>query len=239
MHRVNTCFLFPISSSSLLVFSVNLAQRDIVYKFSGEERGGEDTASEDDEPIRKPFRKPESMTMSWLQGVVDGLGPPALDDANSVSDDESQPFQLSEYETFICQSGAYKWLLYKINQLQQIQRGEPDAMLSIGANIRAQLRDVQSHRKLSRSVPSLTTTVTFELEWSPLRFCREQGISSRQPRILSKVMGITGSCSECQATSLQDYLEWTWPISSAPLIALMHQLLPSPEGTSCDCEMLS
>ncbi|RSM20212.1 hypothetical protein CDV31_001009 [Fusarium ambrosium] len=77
---------------------------------------------------------------------------------------------------------------------------------------------------------SSMVTVTFNLDWNPVRFFRNLGIKVPFEEALPKILCLVGSWDEAQALTVADYMNQTWPESGQPLITLLQELVSLPEG---------
>lgn len=223
-----------------------------------------DENEEEDDGLssRVPFIKPRVMVMEWVGDVEESSS--AAQEAtaltsHSMSEDPIQeeikfnreleePFtapnqedlpQLPHYEEFIRESDAYQWLLTKIRQHGQLTFGNPDAMSAIGTRIRKLLRAQEPLRKMSSRKPPALVRMTFNLDWNPVRFMQEAGFAVPLGETLLRVLCLTGSWDEAQATKVIDYMDQTWPRSGRALLALLQNLLSIAEGEECYCKFLS
>lgn len=145
--------------------------------------------------------------------------------------------QLPYYEEFIRVSDAYQWLLTKICQHGLLKFKEPNTMLEIGTNIRNKLRAQEPLRKMSSRKPPSVVKMTFYFGWNPARSMNDAGFAPPYEEALGRVVCLTGSWNEAQASTVRDYMDQTWPQSGHALITLMQTLLSIPEGQECFCEI--
>lgn len=146
--------------------------------------------------------------------------------------------QLPQYEQFIRESDAYRWLQTKIRHHGLLTCQGPNAMLEIGTKIRNLLRAQEPLRKMSSRKPLSMVKMTFYFDWNLDRSMRDAGSFPPCEDALGRMVCLTGSWNEAQATTMKDYMDQTWPRSTA-LITLMQILLSTPEGQECSCEIRS
>ncbi|KAF7550856.1 hypothetical protein G7Z17_g5427 [Cylindrodendrum hubeiense] len=163
-------------------------------------------------------------------GISDELRNSSEDE--QVNEDELYP-ELPRYEGFICESDAYRWLLNKLHQTIRLTIEDADAMMEIGTMIRSQLRTHKSLRNMSSRRPASMVQMTFKLDWNPVRLIRNVGFDFPPREALSKILCLTGSWDETQATTISDYMDQTWPESGKALVVLLQELLLVPEGSDC------
>ncbi|KAK4078282.1 uncharacterized protein Triagg1_3298 [Trichoderma aggressivum f. europaeum] len=223
---------------------------------------GESSSSEgedqDEFSCREIFRKSKTTVMQWVYDV--GTSPYAGEELalptedGSVRDDiehdehgSKEPLlwqahsleilpQLLDYEQFIRVSDAYQWLLTKIRQHGLLTFQAPNAMLEIGTKIRNHLRAQEPLRKMSSRRPLSMVKMTFYFDWNLDRSMRDTRSSPQCEDALGRMVCLTGSWNEAQATTVQDYVDQTWP-RSGDLMTLMQTLLATPEGQECSYQV--
>lgn len=196
--------------------------------------------------------------MQWVDDVGasphagEELGPPTEDDPvrdniyHEHRSNESFPrqahsleilSQLPHYEQHIRASDAYQWLITTICQHGLLTFQIPNTMLEIRSKIRNQLRAQESQRGMSSRKPLSVVKMTFCFDWNLDRSMRDAGFSPPYEDALERMVCLTGSWNEAQATTVRDYMDQTWPRSGHALITLMQNLLSTPEGQECSCEI--
>ncbi|KAH7146218.1 hypothetical protein EDB81DRAFT_947234 [Dactylonectria macrodidyma] len=187
--------------------------------------------SDEEEPEREMFQQTTEMTSYWLNqvkpGHLDGIW-----EEDSISDleDEPLPFQFADYEQFVRKSGAYKWLLSKIRQYNQLSHTGSDFMSEIGTQIQNRLRSQELFRHISGRKPSSTITMTFSVDWDPMEVFREQKLDNSLTDTFARVVCLTGTAYEAQATTVMEYMNQTWPETGEHIITLIKKLVSMPEG---------
>ncbi|KKP00556.1 hypothetical protein THAR02_07334 [Trichoderma harzianum] len=225
---------------------------DVIGSQDSESKLSEDE-DQDESSNREIFRKSKATVKEWInevepsphageelsQATADG---PVQDDIEheygskrlllqQAHNLEILP-QLPNYEQFIRVSDAYQWLLNKVRQHGLLTFQAPNAMLEIGTKIRNQLRAQEPLRKMSSRKPLSVVKMTFCFDWNLDRSMRDASRSPPDGDALGRMVCLTGSWDEGQATTMKDYMDQTWPRSGA-LIALMQTLLSTPEGQEC------
>lgn len=225
------------------------ADRNNAFEESFNDEGEADELSE-----RRLFKKPADMLFNWIEAVELSTSTPeesgqSIRDAPSSEDFDVEVdvppattkkqvlFQLPDYKKFVQQSNAYQWLISRIRQHSRLAFGDPNLMFDIGASIRNQLRVEESLRRLSRRRPPTLVSMTINLDWNPIHFVQDQGLASPSSDVLGKVLCLSGSWDEAQATTVMEYIEQTWPITGEPIISLLHELISLPEGQECTCKL--
>lgn len=215
---------------------------------TGEENwSNEDSVSEyeedDDLSKRQAFKKPPDMLSEWIN-KIEPLAPKpeelerVINDSYVQDDFDQVSSQLPDYEKFIRQSDAYQWLLLKIHQHRQLALEDTNLISNIGSKIQNRLRAQGPLHRISRRRASLVR-MTFNLDWNPMRYFRSQGSALPAPNILERVLCLTGSWSEAQATTGVEYIRQTWPITGEHTISFIRQLIALPEGEELTCKFCS
>lgn len=210
---------------------------------SGSDSFSVEVGLDDDDIGREPFFKSSNMTSEWLDGLepLSKMESPAGHDLSENQVDNSRPTveedaslpHLSAYESFICKSDAYSWLLSKMERPKKLGCGTSRSVSEIGAQILGHLRKRESLRRMSRRRPTSTVTMTFELEWDPLSVLPGEGMD-RRPSI-EDILCLTGTLHEAQVTTVMEYMTQIWPESCRPIMALIRQLVSLPRGHECRC----
>jgi len=198
---------------------------------------------------RQTFQKPLDMLLVWVDSVepltritrepgVTQDEPPATDptyNTQNQSVEKALPRD-SDYDLFIRESDAYQWLLSRIRQHSQIAYPEAKhSMFEIGTHLRDRLRAQKPLSKISRRRPSSQVRMKFDVNWNPLLVINEKSCLCPPSEFIHKVLVLTGSLSEAQATTVREYVDQTWPATGAPILGLLEQLISVPEGRECSC----
>ncbi|KAJ4855789.1 hypothetical protein T069G_09157 [Trichoderma breve] len=229
---------------------------DVIGSQDSESKLSEDE-DQDEFSYRAIFRKSRTTVMQWVCDV--GTLPYAGEELGLATEDGSvqddiehehgskEPLlrqahsleilpQLPDYEQFIRVSDAYQWLLTKIRQHGLLTFQAPNTMLEIGTKIRNLLRGQEPLRKMSSRKPLSMVKMTFYFDWNLYCSMRDAHSASPCEDALGRMVCLTGSWNEAQATIMKDYMDQTWPRSGA-LIALMQTLLSTPEGQECSYQV--
>lgn len=186
---------------------------------------------------RRPFEKDSKDVLNWVNNT-EPFGEPDQDANTSNMTQEEIGFQLPEYEKFIQQSVAYKdWLLSNIRKIGRLEPGNPDLMLDIGSQVRSQLRAFNLLSKMSHRRPQSLIKMTFNLDWDPAHFIRDQDAHGPGFNVLldnlEKVVCLTGSWNNAQAATVLKYMDQTWPGTGKYIITLLKDLIRLPKGQEC------
>lgn len=207
----------------------------------------EQSQSEQEEEMpRPPFRKPPEFIGEWLGGVTKSRDlevPGGLEisedpeTARDVSEDghETPLPNLKEYEQFIPETHAYKWLLSKIECHSQLESPGGNCLADIGDSIRTQIRFQQKLRTVSRQVAPASVEISFSLDWSPREFILAQDYDVAPEKVLDHIVCLTGTWRQAQAVTVAEYMAQTWPLTNKPLRDLLKGLLAAPASPAHEC----
>ncbi|KAH6890692.1 hypothetical protein B0T10DRAFT_439881 [Thelonectria olida] len=211
---------------------INRKRRNIVQLLVPDAMGTEtdkSASSEDGEDdglsSRVPFKKSRDMVLEWAGTSRHGPEGP------------TEVLQLPQYEKFIQESEAYRWLLAEISQHGRLNFEGSSAMLEIGTKIRNHLQAQEPLRKMSSQRPPSSVRMTFHIDWNPVRFMHDEGVTPPFAEALPKIHCLTGSWNEAQATTAIDYMDQTWPQSGRALFGLVQKLLSVPVGEECSAQV--
>ncbi|OAL45507.1 hypothetical protein IQ07DRAFT_548245 [Pyrenochaeta sp. DS3sAY3a] len=190
-----------------------------------------ESMSEDDEtgevsPEPLPFVKPKEMLFDWIQNV--SISTDDVDAVQYPKDNDLFLLNLSEYERFIRDSEAYRWLVAKIGQHERLIFPGHDAMSNIGLVVRDELRTCKSLHTMSGRRPLARVMMQFDLEWHPGHYLDYQCISELPYISLDFILCITGSWGEAQAMTVSQYMRQTWPVTCESMLSLFNEMLKFP-----------
>lgn len=151
-----------------------------------------------------------------------------IDKHNYTAKDHEEPVPDSgPYRDFILETPAYRWLVASLQREATLARGTPDLMESIRETIFSALPSLQ---KISRKEPSQAYKATFELDWDPLEFVREQQYTESPEQALERAITLTGCSNDAQALTAKAYLCQTWPTTGKQVMRLVKDVVRRPEG---------
>ncbi|KAI9783934.1 MAG: hypothetical protein M1839_002879 [Geoglossum umbratile] len=110
---------------------------------------------------------------------------------------------------------------------ETLTRATPDLMGNIGDEILSALLSI--HR-VSRRAPSMEYKATFELDWDPLSFVKEQQYVERADKTLERAITLTGSTNDAQALTTSEYLSQTWPATGKFVMQLVADVVRNAAG---------
>jgi hypothetical protein len=129
---------------------------------------------------------------------------------------------LGPYHDFIVESPAYTWLVASLQREAILTRATPDLMEGIREKI---LCASPSLQKVSRKTPSQEYRGTFELDWDPLSFVKEQQYTESPDEALERAITLTGSANNVQALTAGEYLSQTWAATGKYVMRLVTNVL--------------
>ncbi|KAL3482183.1 hypothetical protein BJX99DRAFT_252899 [Aspergillus californicus] len=194
---------------------------------------GEDQAEkeEDESPRSSSFKKPQDLVSDWINNVEHNSPFEEGSDLNeNYPEDSKDPFlsELPNYEKFIRESDAYQWLLLKLRQHGQLPLSEFTSVSEIGTMVWKSLRVQKPLHRISRRRGSLVA-MEFQLDWTPMSYLNDIAFASSDS-FPERVLCLTGTQSEAQATTVIEYLRQTWPVSGEHTIRIIRQLISLPRG---------
>ncbi|KAH8696893.1 hypothetical protein GQ44DRAFT_119407 [Phaeosphaeriaceae sp. PMI808] len=206
------------------------SQRKMILRLLGATEQPSSEEDESDENHDRPmFQKPPGFLAQWLDEVGTSNPAPAPDqEVESVYSHPESLFKLHEHESFILQSEAYSWLLSKIKQHATMSVGSKLSELSQA--LRDKFKTQHSLRIISHRRPSPSVRLSLELDWSPLLYLSAQESPSPFDFLVRHLLCITGSWREAQATTIEEYVAQTWPITGNATLEVFRALVSIPEG---------
>jgi hypothetical protein len=138
---------------------------------------------------------------------------------DDVFEDDIEPRpDTNSYRDFVVKTPAYHWLVATLQREVTLKRATPDLMEDISKKI---LVALPSYRKVSRNAPSQEYKATFELDWDPLSFVKEQQYTESPDEALERAITLTGSANDAQAVTTGEYLSQTWPATGKHVMRLV------------------
>jgi hypothetical protein len=181
----------------------------------------------------------EERMQNWMVDLECDPLPDASTDLPSDPDtdidevDESYLPGLVLYRDLISTSSTYEWLLARLHREVALSRQQPDLMEVIREAITSKL---QSPGKISRYRSSEALRFTFEVEWDPVAFVKEQRYEEEPGDAIGRAITITGSAVDAQATTCAEYLRQTWPVVGKHTLQLVKNVVRGRPGYRHTCE---
>ncbi|KAL7910211.1 hypothetical protein GGI35DRAFT_479081 [Trichoderma velutinum] len=153
------------------------------------------------------------------------------------ADDECSSEDVERYLDAVTKDPAFKWLIGKLQGVLTSSEINADEMKNISGLIIYGLPPI---REISRQHPSKPLKVTFEVECDILGFIKEQEYFEAAAEVIPKVITLTGSFDDVQATTCEQYLLQTWPTVGCNLLQAIQSALreynaSDPLQYSCQC----
>ncbi|PVI02799.1 hypothetical protein DM02DRAFT_612609 [Periconia macrospinosa] len=153
------------------------------------------------------------------------------------SGDWDEPIKLPPYRRYVEESWAYRWLLSRIRRNMVLTSPLPNLMQDISDNIFNYFSHSEEVRKLSRSIVPMVCTAEFFLDWCPSEFLREQGYQQKPEEAIGKVITLTGSATDAQALTVEQYTHQTWPLTGIDVLESLKDALRNSKGTYSDSKI--
>jgi hypothetical protein len=174
----------------------------------------------------------EKMTRWMLDGEEDGATALAVPDLACPSD-HSEPDSehnaalpaIQAYRDMIQSAPSYTKLLVDLRREMTIQPSNPNVMAEMHNRVIAML---PQSRRISRRGPPETFCMTFNVDWDPLAFVREQEYEEDPEIAIRDAIVVTGGIAAAQATTCVKYLQQTWPSIGEQILDLIGKALRPP-----------
>ncbi|KAL6796850.1 hypothetical protein J3E68DRAFT_426395 [Trichoderma sp. SZMC 28012] len=154
------------------------------------------------------------------------------------SEDEVLAENAAQFLNVITKDPAFEWLVGRLATELNSTGGGSSAMKLISTYIHDRLPPIG---KISRQYPSKPYKVTFHVECNIPGFIQGQAYEGTAAEVLPKVITLTGSIQDVQATTCEQYLVQTWPVVGCNLLrtiqgALRNENASAPFQFSCKCK---
>ncbi len=193
-----------------------------------------------------PFNSPEDVqtrVADWMQALVHPLDPAPLFDYSQLYETktdaqgsyEKQEKENDDIKEAILGTKAYEWLLRRIIRLLTSFTPGWSAMDAITQQVRTKISQLPSQVvSTKRRQPS--HHATFEVDWSPIAFIKDQGYDDDPKDAIIKAITLTGAATEAQASLAAQYIEDTWPLSGKFMMTLVQYVVSGKSELSPKCE---
>ena len=138
---------------------------------------------------------------------------------------ETEIPDLLAYRDFIFKSPAYEWLVACLRREILLVPAKTNSMEEIRDKIVHFLSSSNETRKVSRKTSSEPYQITFEVDWNPLAFVKEQEYEEQPGKVVDAAVTLTGSANDAQALPCERYLCQTWPSSGEHIIRLVESVV--------------
>lgn len=154
---------------------------------------------------------------------------------DTLEDDTLSILDAGPYRDFIVTTPAYSWLVASVQREARLTRANPDVMEDIREKI---LGSLPSSHRVTRRAPSQEYKATFELDWDPLSFVREQRYSEDPDEALQRAITLTGSLNDAQAATAVEYFSQTWPATGKHVMRLIADVVHDAADHHIICEYI-
>ena len=97
-------------------------------------------------------------------------------------------------------------------------------------------------RKVLCALPSsdhkVSNKATFELDWDPLSFVKEQQYTESPDEALERAITLTGSANDAQAVTAGEYLSQTWPATGKNVMRLVIDVIRNTADHHAGCKYI-
>jgi hypothetical protein len=96
-------------------------------------------------------------------------------------------------------------------------------------------------RKVLCALPSshkVSNKATFELDWDPLSFVKEQQYTESPDKALERAITYTGSLNNAQAIATGEYLTQTWPATGKKVMRLVTDVIRNTADHHVSCKYI-
>jgi hypothetical protein len=152
----------------------------------------------------------------------------ADDDASNVD-----PRGVSTYGRLLFEEPAYTWFLACIERERSMDPASPD----LAKAIRKEISDsLPSLRLVSRRRSAEAYKATFQIQWDPHAFIKNEGYKEDPEHVVETAITLTGSLTDAQALTCCQYLHQTWPTSGNNIMQLIKSVVASHRGQTHTCK---
>lgn len=161
-------------------------------------------------------------TSNWLS-KFDESRP---DNIKSYTKDETW----SRFDKVLRHSWAYSWLVSRLSQRYLLSFSSPNLLDGIENEVFLRLYTSGAPRRMSRRKPLPVAELTFPIIWDPGLYLLGQSSLSE---LWNRVICVTGTRSEAQATTVSNYMCQTWTKTGKCILELLEGLMHHSEQDRC------
>lgn len=143
-------------------------------------------------------------------------------DHNDDTEDDVEIPEPTPYRDYVLKSPALDWLISTLLTEISLTRQRVDVMRTIKNQI---LSTLPSLHEVSRKKSSKEYRATFEIDWDPLSFVKDQKYQESPDQAIERSITLTGSEGDAQALTTGQYLAQTWPASGAKLMGIVAEVM--------------
>ncbi|KAJ6260647.1 hypothetical protein Dda_4874 [Drechslerella dactyloides] len=155
-------------------------------------------------------------------------------DSDEEMDETANTPQLPVYRDFIFNSPEYEWLLGTLQRKLLPGQAEPNFMEIIRQDI---VKSFPSSHKVSKNNPAEAFRMQLILHWDPMAFVHSQGYKEEPDKAIARAITLTGSSTDAQALTCEQYLHQTWPFTGKRLISMIKDVVRDIPGNMHQCTL--
>jgi hypothetical protein len=147
-----------------------------------------------------------------------------IGDSVTDEDDELDIPGIKKYIALTSEDPAYNWLISRLHRELFMSWATPDSLKGIRNAI---LDSLPRNKEVSKKKCSESTCITYSVDWDIQTFLQGEYYEEPDHEAIAYAITITGSWSNAQALTTQQYLEQTWPLTGVQTLDFIQMLLRS------------
>lgn len=200
------------------------------------------SSNEADEDVHEDRSPTEKMPLEekirlWRNRVTDDtILEPDLETNLNVSEDDGLIEVLDEFQDFemyarlvSCQP-SYGWLLSKLQSKMTLTDTDFGTIAIVREEV---LQRFPNIRQVRLSTQSLRFRALFHVKWPLRAFLKDQRLSDSCSRSIAYIITLTGTVSNAQALTCEEYMNMVWPTTGIHLIKLIEEVIELSQISSC------
>jgi hypothetical protein len=185
--------------------------------------------------INEPIVELELVPEKYEELDLESTSPDSGENGVDPEDNTESTLDAGLYLDFIMKSPAYSWLVASVQREAAITRAAPDMMEEIRKTV---LCSLPPFHKVTRKASPQEYKATFEINWDPLSFVKEQQFSESTCEALERAITLTGSVNNAQAVTTGEYLSQTWPATGKHIMQLVTDVVRNTVDFRVTCECI-
>lgn len=133
----------------------------------------------------------------------------------------------------IVNSTAWQWLTSRITQKITSYSPRSSIMDAIAQKVQTTIS-----RSISTEAQLFSHDATFEVEWDPIAFIKEQCYDKSPQEAIAKAITLTGTATEARAVESAQYTKEMWPCSNVYTMSLVQDVVSGRPDAPPSCECL-
>jgi hypothetical protein len=195
----------------------------------------DDDDDDDDSHIRDPptpGMSPQVKFDRWQVEHPEKLLPPDEPYAAPEDQDDKEPDDfIPSYHKAIHNTPAYEWLLTDIRRELLLAPPDFNLMDNIAHHIREEVSSIPAIGRVSPNERPKPCEVSFELDWQPLAFIKQQEYGRDPDEAIERAVTLTGNSLDAQAVTTREYMCQTWPMTGSRTLALLKNVIRDLTGS--------